>query len=216
MPLLKRFPARTLCRIGVGFSTTGTMAGTASSVNNAVIGIPGTGAAQYELQGNTLATIVAAPSSLAGTTNMAVWQAGGVTTMTWTRQANNGIATDAQISLTGATLVIWAFGSSNTYTDNPLPVMAWSSLDLAGVLSPSSTPSPSASAGASPTPAPTYPYSVQLTTPLKLSWNRNGNLYNFKAVLTKVAWCVAICVSQFSHTPIPSHTTPKPKNYTYT
>ena len=164
-------------------STTGTMAGTATSKNNAVTGSPSNGyVQQYDLLGNTMATIVTHPTS--GCTNMAIMQAGGTTSMTWTREANNGDANDAQISLTGPTIVIWAFGTGPTYTDSPLPPMSWASVDLAGL----ATASPSPSAGASASPAPTYPFSTSLATPFKLYWNRNGDTFNFKAVLNQLGW----------------------------
>ena len=161
------------------------MAGTATSKNNAIMGFPDSGTAlQYDFLGNTLASLVPNPTS--GTTNLAVSQVGTTTTLTWRRLANNGDANDAQISLTGNTIVIWGFGGSNLYTASPLPAMSWVSVDLAGL----ATASPSPSFGVSPTPTPTYQYSAKLETPLTLYWNRNGYMYNFKAVLTKIAWSV--------------------------
>lgn len=159
------------------------MAGTATSKNNAVTGSPSNGyITQYDLLGNTMATIV--PNPTAGTTDMTISQVGSTTTMTWTREADNGDPNAAQISLTGPTIVIWAFGLGPTYTGSPLPPMSWASVDLAGI----ATASPSPSAGASPSPAPVYPHSATLSSIMKLYWNRNGFTFNFKAVLQRVAW----------------------------
>lgn len=167
------------------------MTGPSTSGNNAVIAIPGTtpAVAQYSLIGVTTASIIAAPSN--GTTNMAVVQAGTTTTMTWSRDVDNGDSTHAQISLTGPTFVIWAFGSSNAFVDTPLPAMSWASIDFTLGTQPSITPT--ATPNASPSPSPFYPRTVKLNSnpSLVLQWDRTDTVYRFRAVLNALAWYVS-------------------------
>lgn len=177
-------------RLSVGYSTTGTMAGTSSSKNNAVIGIPGSGVQQYDLNGNTLSTIVPNPTS--GTSNMVLTQNATSTSISWRRQANNGDPNAAQISLTGSTIVIWGFGHSNAYVASPLPPMSKLVVDLAGVMTPTASPTPSVSAGASASPSPTYAFSATLTSGFTLKWNRRGTWFDFYAVLNRIGWCVEL------------------------
>ena len=66
---------------------------------------------QFDFVSASFAGIV--PDNTAGTTNLGVQQANGVTVMTWSRNVNNGNPTDAQISTTGPTNVMWAIGKTN-------------------------------------------------------------------------------------------------------
>lgn len=68
---------------------------------NAVICIPGVSTLEYRIGSYAFTSIVS--ETTAGTTAMSCSQTGGNTTMTWSRQASNGNAADAQISLTGPT-----------------------------------------------------------------------------------------------------------------
>jgi hypothetical protein len=88
------------------------MAGPANAVSNAVICSPANGTVgQFDFVNASFAGIV--PDNTAGTTNLGVQQANGVTVMTWSRNVNNGNPTDAQISTTGPTNVMWAIGKTN-------------------------------------------------------------------------------------------------------
>ena len=101
-----------LCRIGIGFSANGMMAGPANAVSNAVICSPANGTVgQFDFLNATFQGIV--PDNTAGTTNMSYLQSNNVTVLTWSRTVNNGNPTDAQISVTGPTYVMWAIGKSN-------------------------------------------------------------------------------------------------------
>jgi hypothetical protein len=104
------------CRIGVGVSENGMMAGPASALSNAVICNPanGTFVQQYRFMNASFAGIVADVTT--GTTDMICWQANGLTGMSWSRWVNNGNPTDAQVSATGPTNVMWAIGKSNGMT----------------------------------------------------------------------------------------------------
>ncbi len=99
-------------RIGIGFSANGMMAGPATAVSNAVICSPANGTVgQFDFLNATFQGIV--PDNTAGTTNMSYLQSSNVTVLTWSRTVNNGNPTDAQISVTGPTYVMWAIGKSN-------------------------------------------------------------------------------------------------------
>ena len=101
------------CRIGVGISANGMMAGPATAVSNAVICSPANGTVgQFDFLNATFEGIV--PDNTAGTTNMSYLQSNNVTVLTWSRTVNNGNPTDAQISVTGPTYVVWAIGKSNS------------------------------------------------------------------------------------------------------
>jgi len=101
-----------LCRIGIGFSANGMMAGPANAVSNAVICSPANGTVgQFDFLNATFQGIV--PDNTAGTTGLSFTQTGGQTVLYFSRKANNGNPTDAQISVTGQTYVMWAIGKSN-------------------------------------------------------------------------------------------------------
>ena len=101
-----------LCRIGIGFSANGMMAGPANAVSNAVICSPANGTVgQFDFLNATFQGIV--PDNTAGTTGLSFTQTGGQTVLYFSRKANNGNPTDAQISVTGPTYVMWAIGKSN-------------------------------------------------------------------------------------------------------
>ena len=103
---------RLWCRIGVGISANGMMVGPATAVSNAVICSPANGTVgQFDFLNATFEDIV--PDNTAGTTNMSYLQSNNVTVLTWSRTVNNGNPTDAQISVTGPTYVMWAIGKSN-------------------------------------------------------------------------------------------------------
>ena len=100
----------------MGISENGMMVGPPSALSNAVICSPANGTVgQFDVLNATFAGIV--PDSTAGTTNLGVQQANGVTVMTWSRTVNNGNPTDAQISTTGPTNVMWAIGQGNGACD---------------------------------------------------------------------------------------------------
>ena len=99
-------------RIGVGISENGMMAGPANAVSNAVICSPANGTVgQFDFVNASFAGIV--PDNTAGTTGMSFTQSGGQTVLYFSRNVNNGNPTDAQISTTGPTNVMWAIGKTN-------------------------------------------------------------------------------------------------------
>ena len=100
------------CRISVGISANGMMAGPANALSNAVICSPANGTVgQFDFVNATFEGIV--PDNTAGTTNMSFTQSGGQTVLYFSRNVNNGNPNDAQISTTGPTNVMWAIGKSN-------------------------------------------------------------------------------------------------------
>ena len=176
----------------MGFSADGMMAGPADKQANILIcdfnnpTVPSVG--QYAMTGYTSRDITA--HSTSGTTGMLAYQTGSSSVMMWSRGVNNGGAQDAQISLTNATYIVWAVGTSNAYSSMPMPLMGSTVVDLSGVASVTPSPSPSASA-VSPSAAPSpqgYTDSAQITTGLMLWWNRVGDVFNFKAELSSLAW----------------------------
>ena len=167
------------------------MVGTATAQANVVIcdmSKPVNPVNQYSILGYLSSQIVANPSS--GTTDMAAYQTDSQTVMIWSREANNGNSVDSQISLTGVSHVVWAYGAGNTYSGNPLPAMSATVVDFSGVASPSPSPSVSPSYIA-PSAQPfsvSYANSAVLTPGLTLWWNRAGDRFDFKAVLDQLAW----------------------------
>lgn len=139
--------------------------------------------AQYDMLGYALSQIVEHPTS--GSFNMTAYQSGSSSVMRWSRLAHNGDASDAQISLKGSTFVVWALGLRNDYSGFPLPSMGSTTVSFAVGASPSQTPTPSPSPGA----GTVYEHSLTLRSDLVVSWNvAAGTLYQFKAVLSRVAW----------------------------
>jgi hypothetical protein len=157
-----------LHRFGVGVSATGGMSGPTTAVSNAVICSPGDGTiGQYQLLNTSFTGIV--PENAPGVTSLSFLQANGQTIMTWSRNVNNGNPNDQQISLTGPTWVIWAVGTSNTFS-NVYPSTSMSSAAVSFV------------------PAPAYQYTSTLTTGLVLNWNVVGSRLDFQAVYNGTAW----------------------------
>lgn len=111
-----------LRRFSIGFSVNGLMSsGSSSAVSNAVIGDFQTMTVkQYQFTGYTPADIVSDPT--ATLTGTSLFQSGNNSVMMFSRMANNGNPSDAQISLTGATWVMWAIGSDNAFSANSLPL----------------------------------------------------------------------------------------------
>ena len=96
----------------MGISENGMMAGPAIAVSNAVICSPANGTVgQFDFVNASFAGIV--PDNTAGTTGMSFTQSGGQTVLYFSRNVNNGNPTDAQISTTGPTNVMWAIGKTN-------------------------------------------------------------------------------------------------------
>ena len=205
------------CRFSIGVSVDGMMAGPSTAKANAMIcdfgsGSGGSGSvAQYDMLGYASSQIVLHPTS--GVGNMSAYQTGSSSVMMWSRYANNGDANDAGIVLDGVTNVVWAIGSGNKYSSVPMPAMSSVLIDLSGVASatPSNTgsssvsesatvspsvntlsPTPSVSpSGVSASPSPstlTYGHSAEVTSGLMLYWNRDGDRFDFKAVLSSLAW----------------------------
>jgi hypothetical protein len=73
--------------------------------------------AQYDINGLSADQYVQHDTS--GTRDLQVVQRNGVTVMTWTRDASNGDPTDAQVSLTSKTGVVFFTGASNTLGGAP-------------------------------------------------------------------------------------------------
>ena len=202
----------------MGFSVDGMMSGPANAKANAMIcdfGSVGSGGVgtmgQFDMLGYSASQIVS--HNTAGVGNMSAYQSGGESVMMWSRYADNGDANDAQIVLDGVTNVVWAIGSGNKYSSVPLPPMSSVVIDLSGVASSSpsvtstgsvsetatvtpseatltSTPSVSPS-GVSASPSPStlmFVNSALVTDGLMLHWNREGDRFDFKAVLNKLAW----------------------------
>lgn len=136
------------CRIAVGISADGFMVGTPAT--NAVVckpdGAGGGDVQQWILTKHTASGFVA--DATTGTSNLACFQSGGSTTMTWTRQANNGNPSDAQISMTNPTHVVFAVGGAQ-FTALIPSIMNGTNIDFKQP-PPSATPSPFSSPGASP------------------------------------------------------------------
>ena len=192
------------CRFSVGFSADGMMSGPVNAKANVMIcdfsnAINPIG--EYNMLGYTGSSIVA--HNTAGVSNGTAYQSGGTSVMTWSRMANNGDANDAQISLSGVTMIVWATGLGNKYASAPLPPMAATAVDLSGVasVSPTTSASPSpaslsatvsvspSAASASPAPSvASFDHSAELTPGLMLYWNRVGDRFDFKAVLSSLAW----------------------------
>ena len=182
---------RDWCRFSVGFSPAGMMVGTATAKANIVLcdmsNITNP-VNQYDMVGYLSSNIVPNPTN--GTTNMAAYQSGGQTVMQWSRGVNNGDSLASQISLTGVSYVVWAYGTANAYSSSPLPAMQATAVDLSGVasVSPSPTVSPSYVAPSAQPSSVAYANSVVLTPGLTLWWNRVGSRFDFKAVLNSLAW----------------------------
>lgn len=189
-----------MCRLSVGFSTTGLMVGTATSKNNVIVCDPSNTAepvAQYDMLGYTFASMVKNPTSGTPVANMSVVQDSTSTTVRWVRGVSNGDVNGAQISTSGPMYVLWAIGGSNTFAGVPKPAMDSVLVDLSVAQAASATPSPSPSVGSGSTVAaafvtsdPAYPLWYPVTDRVSLYWNRDAaGLFNFKAVLTGgVAW----------------------------
>jgi hypothetical protein len=186
----------------VGFSTTGNMAGTATSKNNAIICLPHNimnPCANYDLLGLTMSTIVVNP--VTGIYEMSMVQDANTTTLSFSRNATVSDLLGAQIMLSGSTKVIWAYGTDNTYTDVPLPKMDKTAIGLAKSSTPtvsktastsrsptiSVTISKTASPSAQPSPA-SYEKTIELTPKLSLSWNKIGDRFDFEATYSGLAW----------------------------
>jgi hypothetical protein len=153
-------------RFAIGISENGMMVGPASAQSNAVICSPANQTiGQYVIQAASFAGIV--PQSTSGTTGFSLAQANGFTVMTWTRGANNGAASDAQIQATGPTNVIWAIGKTNVFSDDG------AAMGSTAVALPYTVP---------------YANSVTLTPGLVLKWNVAGSTYQFQAVLNQSVW----------------------------
>ena len=193
------------CRLSVGVSCNGMMQGPSGCNSNVMIASFGSGSGsgsatvgEYDMMGYATAQIVSSVSG--GVGNTSAYQSGGMSVMRWSRYANNGDSNDAQISLTGVTNVVWAYGLSGVYSGSPLPPMGNTVVDLSGVASASSSisvsasPSPSESSGyvapsQSPAPSPmSWSKSAELTTGLTLSWNRVDDRFDFEAVYAGLAW----------------------------
>jgi hypothetical protein len=158
----------TLCRIGIGVSANGMMQGPSNAISNAVICSPANNTiGQFQFVNASFAGIV--PDNTAGTTNMSWSQANGQTIMTWSRNVNNGNPSDAQVSTTGLTWVMWAIGKSNDY--NPThPAMSSVGVPLVPVV---------------------YANTVTLTSGLVLNWNLvGGSRLDLQAVYSGSLWCV--------------------------
>ncbi len=153
-------------RFAIGISENGMMVGPASAQSNAVICSPANQTIrQYVIQAASFAGIV--PQNTSGTTGFSLSQANGFTVMTWTRGANNGAASDAQIATWAPTNVIWAIGKTNVFSDDGASMDSMA-VNLAG--------------------APSYVNSVTLTSGLVLSWNVSGSTFQFQAVLNQSVW----------------------------
>ena len=185
-------------RFGIGIGTSSQMTGPSTGKSNAVICSPGDNTVnQYDMTDTSYAGVTAHPT--AGTTNMAVSQTNGVTSMSWTRNVSNGDDTDAQISTTGGTWVLFAVGSKNTFQNEfPAPMSA-KFVNLMTTV--------------------TYAYTATLTQGLVLNWNVVGARLDFQAVLSGTAWYVISCVVTtrshvhthvhthvYTHTHTPAHT----------
>ena len=174
-----------LAWISVGFSADGMMQGPAGQNSNVMIasfGPSGASVGQFDMLGYAGSQIVAHATS--GVSAMSAYQTGGTSVMRWSRNANNGDANGAQISLTGVSNVVWAYGLGNVYATSPLPPMGNTVVDFSGLAAPSATASPSPSPGA----GTLYAHAVELTDGLTLRWSVTGDVYTFKAVLNRVAW----------------------------
>jgi hypothetical protein len=154
------------------------MTGSASACANVVICSPGSPAngaihqiGQYDIVNMSYAGIVWSPSSNAG--NYSVVQAGNVTVMRWYRGVNNGNANDAQVTVGGVTNVIWAIGAVNAFAATPVPNMGNTPVSLLPEV---------------------YANTQVLTSGLVLNWIFDGSLFTFQAVLSQLAWCVAVSV----------------------
>ena len=208
------FVIATGCRFSVGFSIDGMMAGPTNAKANAMIvdfSKPGSPVQQYDMLGYASSQLVVHATS--GVGNTSAYQTGSSSVMMWSRMANNGDVNDAQISLSGVTQVVWAIGYDNKYASSPLPPMSAVAIDFSGVASasPSVTPSISVSltpsvspskatlsptpsvspSGVSASPSPStlsYSNSAEVTSGLMLYWNRVGDRFDFKAVLSSLAW----------------------------
>ena len=188
-------------RLSVGVSANGMMQGPSGANSNVMIadfGVVPARVSQYDMLGYAASQIVSHDTT--GVGNATAYQQDGKSVMRWSRQAHNGDNSDAQISLTGVTNVVWAYGAGNAYSSVPLPPMGNTVVDLSGVASASSsmslspTESPSASAGyvapsASPYPsAMSWEKSTELTSGLWLRWNRVGDRFDFEATYSGLAW----------------------------
>lgn len=142
---------------------------------------------QFILTGETFQSVM--PSDSGGIGDMSITQADGWTVMYWTRHADNGNSSHAQIALTGRSNLVWAVGQDNLYAALPLPNMYWFSADLTVQPSPSPSPTPSAtpSPSVSVLPGP-FTYRLTLAPTLTLQWTQNGSVYNYKAVSTGLNW----------------------------
>jgi hypothetical protein len=140
------------------------MVGPANARSNVVICSPGGGTliSQY---------VIISPESIQqqvvpGTTHMAVQQTATSTIMTWQRTVDDGNATDAQMSLSGPTNLIWAVGTTNVFGNDG------AAMGSTAVFLGASTGSTTAS----------------LTNGLTLSWDVSGSTYTLRAVLNQLAW----------------------------
>ena len=108
-------------RFSIGFSPNGLMSsGNSSSVSNAVIAdFASSSVSQYDMTGYTMPSIVKNPSGVVS--NTSVYQTGSTSVMMFSRMADNGVSTEAQISLSGPTYVMWAIGSGQGFSSVPLP-----------------------------------------------------------------------------------------------
>ena len=162
------------CRFGVGVSANGDMVGPAYQDSTAVICNPGNSAnmaSHYKILAASYAGLVA--SAAPGVTNLTCYQTSTQTIMTWSSTLYDGVTTNAQISLTGATNVIWAVGKENSLTPSSMPGMDSISVNLVG--------------------APSYASTMQLTAGLVLNWNViGGSVLEMQAVLSSVGWCVRV------------------------
>ena len=140
---------------------------------------------QYDLLGYDRSLVLAHPTS--GTTNMAAYQVGAKSVMTWTRKANNGDPDDAQVWLTGQpTHVVWAMGLQNAFLASPLPTMGATLVNFEVNVTGSASATPPPSPSADPTTA--YQHWSTLAPGLVLSWSTSGSVYAFMAVLDHLAW----------------------------
>ena len=121
----------------------------------------------YKIVGASYAGLVV--SSAPGVTNVTCYQTASTTVMTWSSMLYDGVTTDAQISLSGSTNVIWAVGKENALTPASMPSMDSTSVNLVG--------------------APTYANTAALTAGLVLNWNViGGSVLELQAVLSSVGW----------------------------
>lgn len=159
-------------RFGVGFSSTGSVLGTATSVTSVVVCNPAssvTPVAQYHLTGFFSSNLTVHNTN--GTSDMKLTATATKTIMTWTRQAFNGDPNDAQIP-TGAALgdlgFVWVVGDSLALpmsNSAPIPLVS-------GYTSMASLPV-----------IASCPY-TSLDDKLQLAWRVQGNQLTVSAIVT--------------------------------